>query len=231
MVTHTLHMTVEEFDRYVELPEHADRLFEYIGGEVVEVVSNNYLSEIAANILAEIRMFIKGKGLGRVTGADGGYVVSGERYIPDAAFISKEKQPEPSRDAYNPIPPDLAVEVLSPSNDPALMRIEVVNYWRAGTMVWVVDPEKSQVEVYTPDQPPKTVGIDGVLDGGDVLPGFVLAVKAIFPEECRDAALAHRPSDSNRTPDRFPHRCAGRTGARWHSRRTRRRGGDRLVGQ
>ncbi|MEJ5197516.1 MAG: SdrD B-like domain-containing protein, partial [Anaerolineae bacterium] len=49
-----------------------------------------------------------------VTGADGGYRVGDERYIPDVAFVSQSRQPAPSRDAYNAIAPDLAVEVLSP---------------------------------------------------------------------------------------------------------------------
>ena len=127
-------------------------------------------------------VFVREHDLGRVTGADGGYVVSGGRYIPDVAFISKEKQPEPSHEAYNPNPPDLAIEVLSPSDDPADTRIKVVNYLRAGTSVWVVDPDKKRVEVYMSDELADFVGLDGVLDGGDMLPGFRLAVKDIFPE-------------------------------------------------
>jgi Uma2 family endonuclease len=119
--------------------------------------------------------------MGRVTGADGGYVVSGERYIPDVAFISKEKQPEPSHEAYNTTPPDLAVEVLSPSNDPGDIRIKLFNYLRAGTVVWLVDPDKKEVEVYASGQA-KKLGLDSILDGGDVLPGFTLPVKEIFPD-------------------------------------------------
>jgi Uma2 family endonuclease len=35
-------VTIEEFDEYINLPENADKLFEYIGGEIVEVPSNTY---------------------------------------------------------------------------------------------------------------------------------------------------------------------------------------------
>jgi Uma2 family endonuclease len=181
MAVQTKRATVEEFDQFVQLPENADRLFEYVGGEIIEVVSNNYSSEIAARILIEIGIFVKNKNMGRVTGADGGYMVSGERYIPDTAFISREKQPEPSHEAYNPTPPDLAVEVLSPSNDLSDIRIKLVNYLNAGTVVWLVDPDKKQVEVYAPGQA-KKLGLNDTLDGGDVLPGFTLPVKAIFPD-------------------------------------------------
>src|SRR5258708_7808688 len=115
MAVETL-LTVEAFDKIAGLPENADKRLEFIGGAIIEVVTNNYASEIAATILAEIKIYAKTHNLGRVTGADGGYRVSGERYIPDVAFISKMKQPESSHEAYNPNPPDLAVEVISPTD-------------------------------------------------------------------------------------------------------------------
>ncbi|MBI5666458.1 MAG: Uma2 family endonuclease [Chloroflexi bacterium] len=183
MVAQTKPVTVEEFDTFVTLPENHERLFEFIGGEIVAVVSNNYSSLLGMRVGGRMLVFVEQHDLGYVTGTDGGYRVSGERYIPDVAFVSKQRQPQPSREAYNPIAPDLAVEVLSPTNDESDMRFKVVNYLRAGTMVWVVNPDRKQVEVYAPNAAPRTIGIDGVLDGGEVLPGFTLAVKDIFPEE------------------------------------------------
>ena len=175
--------TVEEFDQFVALPENAERRLEYVGGEIIDVVSNSYSSEVAANILILIGIYVKHNRLGRVTGADGGYMVAGQRFIPDVAFISKAKQPEPCHDPYNPNAPDLAVEVLSHTDDPRLVRQKMAAYWTAGTVLWIVDAEKKQVEIYTPGQPSDTAGIDDTLDGGAVLPGFTLAVKDIFPEE------------------------------------------------
>jgi Uma2 family endonuclease len=182
MVVATKRYTVEEFDQMVPLPENANRRLEYVGGEVVEVVSNNYASMIAALILAQIVVHVQRHELGYVTGADGGYQVSGERYIPDAAFISKARQPDPSHDAYNPNAPDLAVEVLSPSDDLNLLRVKVANYLAAGTVVWVVRPEPQNIEVYVPGQPVQRLGSDATLGGGEVLPGFEVAVSAVFPE-------------------------------------------------
>ena len=179
----TRYASVKEFDEWVQRPENAERHFEFIGGEIVEVVSNNYSSEIALFIGAKLSLFVREHGLGRVTGADGGYMVLGERYIPDVGFISKAKQPKPSREAYNPNPPDLAVEVLSPSNKEADMSFKVVNYTLAGTVVWLVDPDRQMVEVYVPGQPPVKVAGDGVLDGGAILPGFSLVVSDLFQDE------------------------------------------------
>jgi Uma2 family endonuclease len=125
-------------------------------------------------------LFVKQHDLGRVTGADGGYWVSGERYIPDVAVVSKARQPQPSHEAYNPNPPDLAVEVWSPGNKEDEMAIKIANYLAAGTRVWLFRPLERQVVVFLPGQPAKRLGIDGVLEGGDLLPGFSLKVSDIF---------------------------------------------------
>lgn len=183
MAVGTANLTVEDFDQLAERPENADRRLEYIRGEMVEVVSNNYASVVASKINFFVQLFLAEHGIeGYVTGADGGYQVAGERYIPDVAFISKARQSEPCHDASNPLPPDLAVEVLSPSDDLNLLRVKIANYLAAGTVVWLVRPDVRTVEVYAPGQPVQPVGADGTLDGGDIRPGFALAVADIFPE-------------------------------------------------
>lgn len=173
-------VSIEAFEAFIALPENANRDFELIGGKIVEVVSNSYSSQIASTLNGEIYPIVKKGKLGWLTGADGGYMVMGERYIPDVAFISIIKQPEPCYEPYNPLPPDLAIEVLSPTNDEHEIRIKIVNYLLAGTVVWLVDPFKKYVQVFIPNQPPQTLGMDGVLEGGVVLPGFKLEVKALF---------------------------------------------------
>lgn len=175
-------MTAEAFDAFTELPENADKLFEFIGGEVVEVPSNPYASKISIDFTVPIAVFVKQHDLGYVTGEAGGYQVFGERYAPDVAFISKAKQPELAQRGYNPNPPDLAIEVDFPSTYETQrdLRIKTGNYLAAGTVVWIVYPESKTVEVYAPGQKVQIIGSDGVLDGGDVLPGFTLALKEIF---------------------------------------------------
>jgi Uma2 family endonuclease len=170
------------FEEIAALPENTDRRLELIDGEIIDVVSNSYSSVVAARILMEIGMVAKTHRLGRVTGADGGYVIGMHYYIPDVAFTRFERQPEPSHAAYNPVAPDLAVEVLSPGNETAQMRVKVVNYLNAGTAVWVVDPETKRVEVYAPGANPQVLGLEDTLDGGDALPGFTLPVAEVFPE-------------------------------------------------
>ncbi len=183
MAVTTQPITVEEFERLVLQPENADRRLEFVGGEISEVVSNNYSSLVASKISFFIQLHLMQKNLeGYVTGADGGYQIGDERYIPDVAFIAKARQPQPSHETYNPLAPDLAGEVLSPSDQPDVMRLKLANYLAAGVVVWVVNPEARTVEVYTPGKRAYRLGADGTLDGGDTLPGLALPVKDLFPD-------------------------------------------------
>jgi Uma2 family endonuclease len=116
---------------------------------------------------------------GTISGADAGYIVSGERYIPDVSFVSKAHNSEGDDVAYYPLAPDLAVEVLSPTNTDEEIRVKVSNYLAAGTVLWVVAPGK-RVEVHRPGQPVQILGTDDILDGGDLLPGFQLSVREIL---------------------------------------------------
>ena len=103
--------------------------------------------------------------------------------MPDVGFISKARQPKSSHDTWNPQAPDLAVEVVSPSDRASKIADKVANYLLAGTLLWYFYPDEQQVKVYEPGQPAKTLDINGLLDGGKVLPGFKLALKDIFPAE------------------------------------------------
>ena len=180
MVIQTRPVTAAEFDRQVALPANLHRNLELIAGEIVEkVVSNPRSSAIAAWILGKMAVFVDTHDLGHVTGADGGYVVSGERYIPDAAFVAKARQPVLPDEAYNPLAPDLALEVLSPTNTDEEMRVKIVNYLAAGTVVWVVDHGK-RVEVHRTGQPVQILGPQDTLDGGGILPGFTLSAGEIL---------------------------------------------------
>ena len=172
--------TAAQFDHLLSLPENRERRLELVGGEVIEVVSNNYASLIALYIAARLLTFVEADRLGWVTGADGGYRVAGERYIPDAAYISRTRQPEPCREAYNPLAPDLALEVVSPTDEERTLRIKLTNYLAAGTTVWVVYPQEQEIEIHAPGQPVRILDRTGTLDGGAVLPGFSLAIQTIF---------------------------------------------------
>lgn len=105
--------------------------------------------------------------------------------LPDVAFITYERM-EPE------MAPDLVVEVLSPSNTLREMERKMAEYFANGTrLMWVADPTNWTVAVYSPNAKPYIVGRGEILDGGDVLPGFRVEVKALFGWPPRDP---RRPS-------------------------------------
>jgi len=181
--------TLDEFEAFINLPEHEGRRFEYISGEIVEVSSKQIASFIAAKILILIGLYLHENDIGFLTGADGGYKIAGERYIPDVAYMSYTRQAEVSNEGYNSIPPELVVEVISDldnKRERASLRRKVVNYLREGIIIWVVDPQDRLVEVYEPDQPVKIFDEHDTITAQNLLPDFVLKITDIFPPQTEE---------------------------------------------
>jgi Uma2 family endonuclease len=85
-------VTAEALDHFVEQPHNADKLFELINGEVVEVPSNPQSSAYSQVVAGEFYIFLRGKDIAHLTGEAGGYIIAGERYAPDVAIVLKARQ-------------------------------------------------------------------------------------------------------------------------------------------
>lgn len=177
------HVSLAEFLALAERDETPGKRLQLVSGEIIEVPSNAYASSIAQMIAFYIRLYLQQNAIdGHVTGEAGGYMVNGEPYAPDVAYLSKAKQPVLDGKGYNSVAPELAVEVEYPpsvKSQRALTR-KISNYVAAGTLVWVVYPENKVVEVYAPGQSAQIFTADDELDGSAVLPGFRLPLKTIF---------------------------------------------------
>jgi len=161
---------------------------ELIGGKIVEMVSNNRSSAIAIKIATHLQNYIdKHKVAARLTGADGGFKIGDDRYMPDVAYMSIERYRQykdaATEHGFFPAPPELAVEVLSPTDQPAHVRIKIGNYLAVGSQVWVIDPELQTVEWYIPNQKVIELSADDSLTSGELLPNFSVSVKQLFPLE------------------------------------------------
>jgi Uma2 family endonuclease len=178
--------TVEEFEEFIALPENADRLFELIHGEIVEDMPTELHGYIALKLGARILAYVEDHQLGRVT-VEARHRVSEDDHnvrIPDIAFTSKDRALPMVTEGSVPQLPDLVVEIKSPSDAYIGMREKADYYLAHGTrMVWLIFPEKNMIEVYEPDQDVVILLEDETLDGGDVLPGFTLPVRSVFPHE------------------------------------------------
>jgi Uma2 family endonuclease len=176
--------TAEEFWEIAGQPENELRRLELDEGVIIEMAESSPTNTVTAGrVIYFLNAFVLPRKLGYVTVPDGGYKLS-ERKVrqPDAAFISKERLAKlPKRFE---IAPDLAVEIVSPSED---VLKKVNEFLRAGTrIVWTVYADEQTVYVFTLNEDGslrgQPFGIDDTLDGGDVLPGFTLPVRDIFPE-------------------------------------------------
>jgi Uma2 family endonuclease len=140
---------------------------------------------VIAAIVELLRAHVRQRQLGVVLAGDSGFVLAeGPDTVrgPDVAFVSRERV-EGSGDTIRAFKgaPDLAVEVLSPSNTRGSLHGKVADYLAAGTRrVWLVDPEARTVTVYASLLWPHVLGEDDLLDGDDVVPGFQLRVGEIF---------------------------------------------------
>jgi Uma2 family endonuclease len=172
--------TIEEFRKFVARPENSDRLFELINGEIIEKMPGRTSnSGISYNLAFRVRLFCEERKLPcYISGGDGAYDVQGHVVAPDFAY----KTTPLSDDYPDPVAPEWAIEIISPGDKASDIRNKRNIYIEAGILYGELYPESQGIDVYTPGQPKRTIGIDDTLDGGDVLPGFSLPVKEIFAQ-------------------------------------------------
>ena len=168
------------------------RLCELVDGTLVEKPAGLYESVLAGIMLQLIGAFVRPRRLGIVAGEQGMMRVQpGRLRMPDVSFTSWARLPATyPADPAPRVSPDLAVEVLSPSNTTAEMDRKRAEYLAGGTrLVWVVDPPTQTVAVYTPAAAePAVYGVGDTVDGGDVLSGFTMSVADLFAEAARPPA-------------------------------------------
>jgi Uma2 family endonuclease len=173
--------TVKEFEAFLARPENAHRLFELVNGEIVQKVPTQEHGIIAGNIVTWINMYLLDHPIGRAA-VEARHRAPDDQYndrLPDVSFVSDMTRAV-IREGAAPFLPDLAVEIKSP-DDTLKQMTETANYYldHGVKMVWLVYPDKRLVEVLTPTER-QLLTQDDVLTGGDVLPGFSVAVRDIF---------------------------------------------------
>jgi Uma2 family endonuclease len=178
-------MTLEDFERLPDDPTGART--DLVRGRVVrEPPAGFEHGYIGSAILALMHRFVSEHQLGVVVTAETGFVLEEERPTvrgPDAAFVAAHRLPvETTRiKGFARLAPDLAVEVISPSNTRAEIAAKVRDYLAAGTrLVWVLDPDAVSVRVHRADGTVALRRAGDELDGEDVLPGFRVSIAELF---------------------------------------------------
>jgi len=160
------------------------KIYELHNGVLIEVPgSKPRQSRLAAWIAYLLTRFIMDQRLGgAVTGADGTFALNTyNTRIPDVGYVTAEHAANQDENEYPAGAPDLAVEVVSPSNSARDMQERAGEYLAAGArLVWIVNPETRTVDVYRPGGERIALSGDLALEGYDVLPGLSLKLGELF---------------------------------------------------
>jgi Uma2 family endonuclease len=174
-----------------------DRLFELVDGTLVEKATSVDAAFVAAVLIKMIGVLSDRLGnLGMVLPPDA-FLRLSSRYVraPDVSFTNWDRLPNRKvpREPVPTLAPDLAVEVLSPSNTKREMARKRKEYFRSGVrLVWLIDPKARTAAVYTSPDDGTELGPADTLTGGDVLPGFAVTVGDLFTD-LADEPPARKP--------------------------------------
>ncbi len=155
-------------------------------------LSSGGASNVGSRLLIRLGAYVEDNGLGIITGEQGGYRLDpahprDTEVAPDVAFVRADRVPPPTSPEYYgqawQLAPDLAVEVVSENQYAPGMAAKAQMYLTFGTrLVWVIWPRYKRVDVWHPgDETPMALGVDDVLNGENVVPGFTYPIARLFP--------------------------------------------------
>ena len=168
-------MTLEEF------LAHDVEGYEYVKGELVPMAPpSREHGEISVNVIHYLYEHVYQQKLGRLYTAETTFQVGERTAKPDVAFVSTAQLTGDKTKGFS-IPPDLAIEVVSPSDVQSRVAEKALAYLDAGTrLVWVIEPVSKTVTVYRSERDIEILTREDTLTGEDVVPGFTCLVAHLF---------------------------------------------------
>jgi Uma2 family endonuclease len=168
----------------IRIQTHEDRHCELVDGVLVEKAMGYPESCLTGDLYFALRLYLQDNDLGYFVLPDGATRLwKGLVRIPDLSFVSWDKLPTKEFPAtpIGDVVPNLAVEVLSEGNTRGEMERKRKEYFLAGVeLLWIVDPFRRIVTIYSAPDRSTTLGEADTLEGGTVLPGFSLALQQLF---------------------------------------------------
>ncbi len=159
------------------------RKYELVDGEIVVSPAGVRHGQVAGKILYMIATFLENSPIGIVLTPDVGIrLPNGNVRSPDVTFVRNEKLPDGrAPDTFGEFVPDLAVEVLSPSDSVRHVAAKIGEFLECGVpIVWLVDPSRGTVTVYRSLSETQQLEGEDRIEADGVLPGFSCPVSAFF---------------------------------------------------
>lgn len=166
-----------------------DMLYEVVDGQIKEKTAGVQETEIASLLFGFLFTFLRQNRLGRVLSEmifriD---VAKDLQRRPDVAFVSHAKWPIKRRAPHSAawdLVPDLAIEVVSPTNSAVEVQTKIDDYFEAGvSRVWVIYPTQKKIHIYASPTQIQVLQPGDELGGGDLIPGFMLPLNALFEDD------------------------------------------------
>lgn len=181
-----VNVTLMTADELLTLPRGTWR-YELVNGELRRMTPGGYIhGGIAADVLGYLAPFVRERRLGRTYAAETGFLLRRSPdtvRAPDAAFVTTARLHSASLTGHGFFPgaPDFAIEVISPDDTSHEVQEKVTEWLVAGTQVVVVlDPRRKTATVHRGGDDVVTLSVSDALTVPDILPGWSVALSAIF---------------------------------------------------
>ncbi len=155
--------------------------YEYIKGELVPMAAAAIVhGEIGSNVHFLLASHVRENKLGRLYIAETTFQLGDRVVKPDVAFVSTERLSEDKLKGFS-VAPDLAIEIVSPTDKHYDVTEKALAYLKAGTrLVWVIEPIMKTVMVYRSEMDFILLNFEDTLTGEDVVEGFTCPVAQLF---------------------------------------------------
>lgn len=160
--------------------------YELIRGELIVMsLAGSEHGAIAMRLGGRMQTFVEDQNLGEVFAAETGFKLAENPDIvrgPDLAFVCREHLPEGRiPQSYFPGAPDLAVEVVSPNDNPGKVNDKIQMWLHYGAQViWSIEPKTHSVTIYSADGDVKVLRVGDRLEDEALLPGFSYPIANLF---------------------------------------------------
>jgi Uma2 family endonuclease len=161
--------------------------YELVGGQLVERTMGAESSYVGGELYFRLRLHCRDRALGLVWPADNGFQCfahePGLVRRPDVSFVRSGRLPgDVAPKGWVRIPPDLAVEVVSPNDLVEVLEEKLDDYRKVEvSLIWVIYPELRKVKVLRGDGSVSELREDDELSGEGVIPGFRCPIREILP--------------------------------------------------
>lgn len=165
------------------LPDDGHK-YELVDGELVMTPAGFEHGDISVSLLTALSNHVRSHKLGRVLDSSTGFKMRNANVLsPDVSFLATERLKGLIRlpEGFFGGAPDLAVEVLSPTESQRHLERKLKDYFANSTrLAWVINPRKQSVAVHRGIVADKLLSVRETLDGEEVVPGFAMAVSDLF---------------------------------------------------